>query len=154
MATSWHISRHDGLPPPQAQVVDEGLGAFNDRAAPLHEVRALSCFAHDAQGRVVGGAVGRVWGPCGELQQLWVDEAWRRQGLGSALLQAFEAQAREAGCASIHLETFSFQAPALYARLGYAVEYTRRDFPHGIVKVHMLKQLGDAAGVIPEPGPR
>lgn len=131
------FSNHDNYPEQEALVVDYGLGAFNDGAAPLSEVSPISCFARDEAGRVVGGAIGRWWGTGCELQQLWVEEGLRRQGLGTALLKEFEAHAMRKGCKSFYLETFSFQAPQLYERMGYKAEYIRRGFPRGIVKCHM-----------------
>lgn len=134
------ISIHDELPP-EAALIDQGLGIANDRAAPLHEVRALSCFARDAAGEVIGGAIGRRWGSCCELQQLWVAAEQRRRGTGRRLVEAFEAHARTHGCTSFYLETFSFQAPALYRSLGYDVAHAHAVYPHGIVKYLMVKQI-------------
>lgn len=147
----WHITTHDSHPSPAAQVVDEGIGTANDAAAPLYEVQPLSCFAHDAAGQVIGGAVGRRWGSCCELQQLWVEPSHRRQGLASALLRSFEAQARAHGCVSCFLETFSFQAPAFYRARGYAQDHALTLYPHGIVKFLMIKPL--AADTLASPGP-
>lgn len=143
------ISTHDDAQPEASAVVDRGLGDANDAAAPLHEVRPLRCFARDADGRVVGGAVGRTWGACCELQQLWVDPARRRQGLGAALVRAFEARAAARGCTDAYLETFDFQAPRLYAALGYSVAHTLDVYPHGIARHLMVKRLAAAPG---EPG--
>lgn len=135
------ISRHDELPDAEAARVDQGLGEANDAAAPLHEVRPLSCFARDAAGQLIGGAVGRRWGACCELQQLWVEPASRRQGIAAELVRAFEAQAQAHGCRSFYLETFSFQAPQLYASLGYRIAHAHAPYPHGIVKYLMVKEL-------------
>lgn len=132
---------YDGLPQEECAVVDAGLGQANDAAAPLHEVRSLSCFARVAEGQVVGGAIGRWWGSNCELQQLWVEPSHRRQGLGARLLQQFEVSASSHGCTAVYLETFSFQAPQLYVAHGYKIEWERTGFPHGIVKYHMLKRL-------------
>ena len=131
---------HDTLPSDAGDIVDVGLGAANDAAAPLHEVRALSSFARDAAGAVVGGAIGRTWGECCELQQLWVHDAWRRCGVGSRLVRQFEQRAAQRGCRIFYLETFSFQAPALYRSLGYRVVHEHRGFPHGIVKYLMQRE--------------
>ena len=133
------ISAHDDPPAGDAEIVDAGLGAHNDAAAPLHEVRPLACFARQSD-RVVGGAVGRTWGTCCELQQLWVDQAQRRQGLGSRLVREFEQRAAGRGCTTFYLYTFSFQAPALYQTLGYAIEHAIDGFAPGIVKYTMVKR--------------
>lgn len=134
------IRIHDELPP-EATAIDAGIGAANDAAAPLHEVRPLACIAHGATGQVLGGAVGRRWGGCCELQQLWVDAAQRRLGVGSQLMQAFEAAARAHGCTQVFLETFSFQAPQFYRRRGYLVAWEQTGYPHGIVRLHLHKAL-------------
>ncbi len=133
------ISRHDDCPEAAARVVDAGLSEANAAAAPLHEVRPISCFARPASGEVIGGVVGRTWGSCCELQQLWVSPQYRRRGLGARLIGEFEAHARARGCATFYLETFSFQAPSLYRSLGYAVAYAHAVYPHGIVRYTMVK---------------
>ncbi len=141
------ISRHDDLPADETRIVDSGLGDANVAAAPLHEVRPLACFARLASGEVIGGAVGRTWGACCELQQLWVSPAHRRRGFGARLIREFEAHARARGCDAFYLETFSFQAPGLYRALGYATAYEHAVYPHGIVKYVMVKRgAGATAG--------
>jgi GNAT superfamily N-acetyltransferase len=134
------FSVHDDIPRDTGRLVDEGLGAANEEAAPLDEVERLACFARLATGEVVGGAIGRTWGECCELQQLWVDRAHRRRGIGSRVVQAFERAALERGCRRFYLETFSFQAPSLYERLGYEVKLAIDGFPDGIVKYVMVRE--------------
>jgi ribosomal protein S18 acetylase RimI-like enzyme len=137
------FSVHDELPREDAAVVDKGLGQANEAAAPLHEVRPLACFARAPDGTVLGAAVGRTWGICCELQQLWVDQDHRRQGLGASLIRRFEAAARERGCKTAYLETFSFQAPSLYRSMGYEVRLALHGFSAGIVKYTMVHTLKD-----------
>jgi ribosomal protein S18 acetylase RimI-like enzyme len=132
---------HDDLPPDECRLVDAGLGDANDRAAPLHEVRPLSCFARLSSGQTIGGAVGRSWGQCCELQQIWVDPAFRHQGVATRLIRDFEAAGQARGCHVFYLETFSFQAPALYRSLGYEVQYEHAVYPHGIVKFVMVRRV-------------
>jgi ribosomal protein S18 acetylase RimI-like enzyme len=140
MPTDLVFTVHDDLPGEAAQAVDAGLGAANDAAAPLHEVCVLSCFARLPMGEVVGGAVGRTWGTCCELQQLWVAPDRRRAGIATRLVQQFEGRATERGCRTFYLETFSFQAPGLYRSLGYEVKLELRGFSTGIVKYTMVRE--------------
>lgn len=144
MPSNITIGWHDSHPAEETAIVDRGIGEANAQAAPLDEVQPISCFAKTAGGTLVGGAVGRRWGACCELQQLWVAPTHRRQGIGTQLLRAFEEHAQRHGCIVLHLETFSFQTPQLYQSHGYQIEYERRDFPHGIVKYHMVKRVGGA----------
>ena len=136
------ISTHDDCPREEASIVDHGLGEFNDAAAPLNEVMPLSCFARLPGGEVIGGAVGRSWGGCAEIQQLWVAEAHRKSGIGTRLVYAFENHARGRGCTIFYLETLSFQAPRFYESLGYRVTYEHAVYPRGIVRYTMVKRTG------------
>lgn len=129
-------------PKPSAAAVDEGLTQSNEAAAPLHEVEPLGCFAHLPDGTLIGGAVGRTWGPCCELQQLWVHPQHRLHGLGTRLVREFESAAECRGCSTFYLETFNFQAPALYAALGYEITYEHAVYPHGIVRYTMVRRKG------------
>jgi len=131
---------HDDVPAEEGAVVDSGLGQANAAAAPLHQVRPLSCFARLASGAVAGGAVGRTWGDCAELQQLWVAPEHRRRGIGARLVREFEARARTRGCRTFYLETFSFQAPDLYRALGYEARLALHGFAPGIVKYVMVRE--------------
>lgn len=131
---------HDDVPVDEGRIVDKGLGDANDAAAPMHEVRRLSCFARLPSGAVVGGAVGRTWGACAELQQLWVAPAHRRKGVGARLVKEFERRAQSRGCRTFYLETFSFQAPSLYRSLGYEARLELHGFAPGVVKYTMVRE--------------
>lgn len=136
------FSTRDSYQPDETALIDAGLSDANDAAAPLHEVQPISCFARTASGQVIGGAIGRRWGSCCELQQLWVEPAHRRRGLGTQLVQSFEAHARKRRCTSLCLETFNFQAPELYQAIGYAVAFENSVYPHGVIKYVMVKHVG------------
>ncbi|MFN7510128.1 MAG: GNAT family N-acetyltransferase, partial [Betaproteobacteria bacterium] len=135
------VPPHDEGPAAAAAGLDAGLAADHDAAAPLHEVRPVSCVARAADGTVLGGAIGRRWGACCELQQLWLRDDRRGRGLGRRVVLAFEAHAAALGCEQVILETFSFQAPAFYARLGYVVEFERTAYPHGLRTLFLKKRL-------------
>jgi len=80
------LSVHDAVQAEDARVIDQGLDDSNAAAAPIHDVRALACFARLEAGTVVGGAIGRTWGECCELQRLWVHPTHRRAGLGTRVM--------------------------------------------------------------------
>ena len=134
------LTVHNDVPSEEGGLVDVGLGKSNEAAAPLHQVSPLSCFAREPSGLVVGGAVGRTWGTCCELQQLWVDQSHRRQGIGALLVREFERRAKTRGCHTFYLETFSFQAPSLYLSLGYEVKLELTGFAPDVIKYTMVRQ--------------
>lgn len=139
MTVTYEIQ--DAPSPRDAAVVDAGLGSANAAAAPVGDVAALACFARDPDGTVVGGAVGRTWGECCELQQLWVAPAQRGAGVGTRLVAQFEARARGRGCRTFYLTTFSFQAPAFYRKLGYGAAVEITGFPDGIAMYLMTRTV-------------
>jgi N-acetylglutamate synthase-like GNAT family acetyltransferase len=133
------FSTTDAPPEDRLLAVDAGLEQHNYAVAPLSEVRQLAAFAMDESGTVVGGAVGRTWGRCCELLQLWVVPDLRSGGVGSRLLRDFEAHARTRGCTTFYLTTLSYQAPEFYRKHGYAVLAQIAGYPDGIVKYLMQR---------------
>ena len=75
------------------------------------------------------------------LENVAVDPGQKGKGLGRALLELAEADAKRAGFDSIYLYTHEkmTENPALYARIGY-VEYDRR-VEAGLARVYMRKNL-------------
>ncbi|MFL6682402.1 MAG: GNAT family N-acetyltransferase [Burkholderiaceae bacterium] len=136
-----HLTVHDADGLPEAALVGAGLDATNAAVAALRNVRPLVVFAREQAETVVGGALGRTWGECCELRQLWVAESHRRCGLGTRLVREVERHARERGCRLLYLETFSFQAKPFYEKIGYQVTAEIKGFEDGIVKYLMMRDL-------------
>jgi GNAT superfamily N-acetyltransferase len=135
------FERHEQAAASDLSVVDAGIDQHNLAEAEIRKVRKLAVFGRDARGEVKGGAVGRTWGLCCELQQLWVEKEARGQGVGSELLERFEQEASRRGCSLVYLDTFTFQAPQFYQKCGYRVVLETRGFTNGIVKYSLHKAL-------------
>jgi hypothetical protein len=56
-------------------------------------------------------------------------------------METTEIEARRRGCRNAYLDTFSYQAPQFYERLGYVAFGTLQDYPPGHQRVFMNKQL-------------
>jgi GNAT superfamily N-acetyltransferase len=138
---SLSLTLHENVPDDVGRTVDTGLGESNDAATPLHEVRAICCAARLDTGELVGGVVGRTWGLCCEVQQLWVRPSHRRQGIGRRLMRELHRAAEARGCRRFYLQTWSFQVPQLYRSLGYDVRLEIQGFRPGIVKYIMVHEL-------------
>jgi ribosomal protein S18 acetylase RimI-like enzyme len=128
------------------EAVDAGLHASNLAAADLAAVQPLAVFVRDGADALVGGLRARTWGRAAEIQQLWVRPDLRRRGIGSRLLRMAERALVERGCTLAYLETFSWQAPALYCRCGFEVAAQFDGMPDGGIKYVMHKRLAAAAG--------
>lgn len=141
MAARFTFSVHDCVPEDAAAVIDSALGASNAAVAPLDKVRPISCVVRRENGEIVGGAIGRTWGLCCEIQQVWVHYDYRRQGIGRRLISELHRLAESCGCRTFYLETFSFQSPQFYQSLGYEVRLELVGFGNGISKFVMVRQL-------------
>jgi ribosomal protein S18 acetylase RimI-like enzyme len=62
------------------------------------------------------------------LNSLWVDERYRKQGIGGHLMAVAEDEAAR-GCDQVVLFTYLFQAPSFYERLGYHTAGRVDDYP-------------------------
>lgn len=93
------------------------------------------------QFEILGGLWGSTnWGYL-NVNLLAVKESLRGQGYGTKLMQRAEDLSRQRGCHSAFLNTFSFQAPDFYERLGYRVFGQLPDFPPGHKRIFMSKKL-------------
>lgn len=141
MPDNIDIEVHDELRSDDDAIIRKGLDRHNHAAGPFDEIRPLRCFARVASGRLVGGAVGHSWGASAELGQLWVEESYRRRGLGSKLLKRFEAEVEARGSSLVYFDTFSFNAPEFYAAHGYEVACQFEGLPRGAIYYVMRKAL-------------
>jgi GNAT superfamily N-acetyltransferase len=126
-------------------ILISGLSAFNESRVgpdPVRDPANHVCIvARDRQGRVRGGAQGVAVGAWLALDTVWVEDAFRKRGLGGRVLAAAEAEGRRRGCQWAILATFEYQAPDFYSRRGY-VEYARmEDFPWGHTRFQLRKAL-------------
>jgi GNAT superfamily N-acetyltransferase len=127
--------------PEQVQYLEDRLYEFNVSATGIADGQGLAIFVRDEQARIIAGMCGHTWGGCCEIRQLWVEQAWRKRGLGTQLLQAAEQEARTRHCRQIILSTYSFQAPRFYAKHGFQVVATVADYPRGHQHMLLRKEL-------------
>ena len=130
--------------PDEVQYLEDRIYEFNSAATGIADGEWLAIFVRDGDDRIVAGLCGNTWGGYCEIRQFWVEEARRKQGLGTTLLGAAEQEARRRGCRYILLMTFSFQAPAFYTKHGFDILAVVDDHPRGHKNMLMRKRL-DAA---------
>ena len=100
------------------------------------------CFtAVDGDGRIIGAITGWAYYNEVHIGDLIVDEAYRRTGVGSALVGAVECAYQGKGYDVITLTTFGFQAPVFYRKLGYQVEFIRENKDPGLSKYFLKKEF-------------
>ncbi len=94
------------------------------------------------QGNIIAGTLGAVLWNWMEIDILWVDEAYRKHGLGSRLLKKMEKIAAANNCDFVQLNTFSFQAPEFYKKQGYEVFGIIEEAPRDNKHYYLKKVIG------------
>ena len=102
-----------------------GNGPWDDDLKKIDEVYQNNggCFLVGiVEGRIVAiGALKRTDAECAEIKRMRVHPNFQRRGFGSAVLERLEAEARQLGYGTLHLDTTTRQTAAqrLYTKHGY-----------------------------------
>ena len=121
--------------------VNDSLTRFNDKKVGPDNHELLNIVEYDDERNVIAGLLGGTYWGWMHIDILWVDEKFRRQGIGSKLLAAAEEEALRRGCHSVHVDTMSWQAPEFYKKHGYKILSELEDIPLGNKKFHLIKNL-------------
>ena len=94
-------------------------------------------------GEIIGGCIAEAyeyhWSRV-LLEELWVDEHYRHQGIGSMIIREVERIAREKDCRVVTLGTASYMARPFYEKHGYTV-FTTLKKPNGYISYSLVKYL-------------
>jgi predicted GNAT family N-acyltransferase len=82
------------------------------------DAQCIHALAYGPEGKAIG--TGRLL-PDGRIGRMAVVKAWRRQGVGAALLEALMAEAKRRGHAEVTLSA-QLQAAEFYRGFGFAAE--------------------------------
>ncbi len=137
-----HVPTLEGTPDPDdVRVIVAGLTAYNAAHTGGDTPHHLLVTLRDDAGAVVGGLFGATYLGWLQVQMLWVPDALRGHGHGTALLRLAEDEALRRGAPRVFLETLGFQAPGFYEKLGYTLAATIPDFPPGGMRYAFTKRL-------------
>jgi ribosomal protein S18 acetylase RimI-like enzyme len=127
--------------------IHQGLIVYNRRMLGDERYEPLRLIARDAEGQIVAGLLGELYFDWLYIAVLWVQEDRRGQGIGSRLMRMAEEYAAAQGRAHVHVDTFDFQAPDFYRRLGYVVHGELGPYGDGHIRYYLQKALGSASPV-------
>jgi N-acetylglutamate synthase-like GNAT family acetyltransferase len=99
---------------------------------------SILALSHD---RVVGGLIGKIFFNWLDAEVVWVEKPLRHLGVGRAVFEETERQARNLSLTGIYLWTQSWQAPDFYRKLGYRQFAEFEDFPPGHRRLGFRKYL-------------
>jgi GNAT superfamily N-acetyltransferase len=90
----------------------------------------------------LGGLSAKVGTDWVFVEFLALTEAARGRGIGRQLIEAIEALARDRGKTGVWLDTYSFQAPDFYRKMGYREVGRIDEYPRGEARHFFAKELG------------
>jgi GNAT superfamily N-acetyltransferase len=118
--------------------------------APLGEFSAARGFAFRAvavalllreDDDIVGGLIGHTNWDWLHIEILSVATHLRGRGYGRQLMDRAEEIARARHCTGAWVDTYSFQSPGFYQRLGYRVFGTLPSYPGAEQRIFLMKVL-------------
>ncbi len=132
--------------PAAREVILRGLDGFSlEHGTPASSARPLAVLIREEGAGIVGGLWGRSdWGWL-SIELLFVPGRLRGAGLGRQLVERAEAEALRRGCRGALVNTFSFQAPGFYERLGYRAFAVLDDCPPGHRRISLQKALSPSS---------
>ncbi|MEG9297637.1 GNAT family N-acetyltransferase [Mangrovibacillus sp. Mu-81] len=123
----------------RGKVIEHNMNSIDENVkTPMEKV---SFMVRDDNDEIVGGIVGETFWHHLHVDFLWVHEEFRKEGYGVELIEKMEEYARGKGCYLVVLDTFSFQAPGFYKKLGYREFGVLENFPKGGKQHFMEKRL-------------
>jgi GNAT superfamily N-acetyltransferase len=125
---------------PAQRAVFKGLRAFNKAAVGKSDYRALAITLRH-RGSIVGGLIGQTYFDWMFIAGLWIADEFRGKGFGAKVMKAAEKEAKRRGVKNVYVDTFSFQAPEFYRKLGYRKFGRLNDFPSGHHRIWLTKAL-------------
>lgn len=95
------------------------LKSYNLSNREKSENIPLGVYYENEAGKKLAGLTGETFGNWLCIKYLFVSENLGNQGIGRKIVISAENEARNRGCKYVFVDTFSFQAPAFYEKLGY-----------------------------------
>lgn len=123
------------------KIVSDGLLTHHASSGHTRITTYYSIFVINDENKILGGIIlSFLWNGM-RIDSLWVDESIRSQRWGTKLIEEAEKEARKRNCSVIYTDTFSWQAPDFYKKLGYKEYGKLKDFPVGNTLTYFQKRL-------------
>jgi GNAT superfamily N-acetyltransferase len=120
--------------------IDEALGDYNAAFLQDNRYDYFGLTVRDESDAIRAGLIGHLYAGWLFINLLWVHAELRRTGIGTGLVAEAERRAIAFGCHSAYVDTFSFQGPDFYPKLGYKV-FGILDYPPDHQRIFLKKRL-------------
>ena len=117
-----------------------GLGRYNDEKMGKQKYKRFAISLRE-DNEIVGGIIGELWTAVLFIQYFWMEQKFRKKGLGGKLIKAIEDEARRFGAVRAYVDTMNFQAPGFYRANGYEEFGSIEGYPGGVTRHWLTKSL-------------
>ena len=123
------------------RVLSDGMLKYHAKHGHQRVSELVSIFLKDERKKVYGGVMVTILWNGMEINSLWVEESLRGQGWGRKLVESAEKEGRLRGCTIAYTNTFTWQAPGFYEKIGYKPYGKLDNFPSGNNLTYYSKNL-------------
>jgi GNAT superfamily N-acetyltransferase len=127
--------------PEEKYLIIDPLIAFNEAQAGPRNVREFAYHVRSESKDLLGGLLAHTHFNHLFVSAIFVDQRFRRHGIGRELMRRAEALALEQGCDAIYLDTFDYQAPMFYEKLGFKVFGKLENYPPPHQRSFLVKRI-------------
>ena len=135
------IKRADDLTTGIDDFINEEFSDYARESEVALNYEDFTFAAWNESNEIIGVITGRAYYNEVHIGDLIIDKRYRKIGLGSKLVNAVECEYSNKGYDKITLTTFGFQAPEFYKKLGYELEFIRKDADPKLCKYFYSKPM-------------
>ena len=134
--------QHGNLNSADQQIITAGFVHHSNACnAPAYKKERINWLAYNDSSQLIGALTADLLWDWIYINELWIDEGERGQGLGKRLMEQAESYAKAGNLSGLWLWTQSWQAAGFYETLGYQ-EFARfPEFPKGHVRIGFRKSI-------------
>ena len=143
-SNQWSVALETNPDPAIREDILVPLVADNEAAGGPSHRELLAVTIRDASGVVVGGLWGRTGYGFLFVELLALGPA-KGHGLGRAVMELAEVEARRRGMVGMWVDTFTFQAPGFYLKLGFVECGRITGYPPGHDRIFFVKRFDAVA---------
>ena len=130
----------DQISEDQRLAITAPLGEFS--AARGFEFRPTPiCLSVREGNQIIGGLIGHTNWEWLHIEILSVATHVRSRGYGRRLMETAEGIARTRNCVGAWVDTYTFQSPGFYERLGYRIFGTLPSYPEAEQRIFLMQIL-------------
>lgn len=134
----------ENIPDELEKIIADGHVLYEAEHGIVCHHQRFGFVTRDENGEIIGAlfaykAFAEIY-----VDDLWVKENLRNQGVGTALLEALEKRFQGEGFNNISLVTYQFQAPEFYKKCGFSLEFIRKNVQHPkLTKFFFIKYFNE-----------